>query len=338
MKQYKSHKIVQAARIVSVQPPTPTAHDPFRAHWTFVLEDGTTVDVEGGQFAKAEAGGFLVAYNDGHRSYSPAAVFEDGYTEMAPFLGANESVDHAQLATLGNMLELAKPDPTKAPYVPVERIDALVASLTYESARVPNTTSTVATARLPGGFVVSIGHDACVSAANFKADLGKKYAIQAAALSAREKLWEFEGYALVRNLELAKKIQDLVDVQKAPGTIDDEYMRGLANGLLVALSVVDGSTPEMVKPTPRPAERLAAIEGRPAHEVRVFDEMWELDAKREKLRAFIDTAGTPGSIFDKLADAERVRLRRQLTVMAGYSDVLAKRIAAFDKPDRQFRR
>lgn len=87
-----------------------------------------------------------------------------------------------------------------APRVTAERIDALVASLTYETARVPNTTSTIATARLPNGFVAAIGHSACVSPANFDADLGKKLAITDAGKKARDALWQFEGYVLAQQL------------------------------------------------------------------------------------------------------------------------------------------
>ncbi len=87
-----------------------------------------------------------------------------------------------------------------APRVTPERIDALVASLTFETARVPNTTSTIATARLPNGFVAAIGHSACVSPANFDAEMGKKLAITDAGKKARDALWQFEGYVLAQKL------------------------------------------------------------------------------------------------------------------------------------------
>ena len=86
------------------------------------------------------------------------------------------------------------------PRVTTQHIDALVASLAYETARVPNTTSTIATARLPSGFVVGIGHSACVSPANFDAELGRKYAIEDASKKARDALWQFEGYLLAHQL------------------------------------------------------------------------------------------------------------------------------------------
>lgn len=91
-----------------------------------------------------------------------------------------------------------------APRVTADTIDGLVKSLTYETARVPNTTSTIATARLPTGFVVAIGHSACVSPANFDAEMGRKLAIGDATTKAREALWQFEGYRLAHDLAQQK--------------------------------------------------------------------------------------------------------------------------------------
>lgn len=88
-----------------------------------------------------------------------------------------------------------------APKVEETRINALMASLTYNTAHVPDTTSTMATARLPGGFVVAIGHSACVAPENFDAEKGRQYAIEDAERGARGKLWQFEGYALYLELE-----------------------------------------------------------------------------------------------------------------------------------------
>lgn len=88
-----------------------------------------------------------------------------------------------------------------APKVEQTRIDALMASLTYDTAHLAGTTSTVATARLPGGFVVAIGHSATVNAANFDAEKGREYAIASAERKARSALWEMEGYALFLRME-----------------------------------------------------------------------------------------------------------------------------------------
>lgn len=116
--------------------------------------------------------------------------------------GRRSKIDHAIDSLKYFIAALEKPSTTThAPRVPEERINILQASLTYDTAHVPNTNSTVATARLPGGFVVAIGHNACVSAANFNAEEGRKYAIEDATLKARDKLWELEGYVL--GLQLA---------------------------------------------------------------------------------------------------------------------------------------
>lgn len=88
-----------------------------------------------------------------------------------------------------------------APKVEEARIAALMASIDYKTAHLDGTTSTVATARLPGGFVVAVGHSACVSAANFNAEKGRKYAIEDAERKSRHNLWEFEGYALYLRME-----------------------------------------------------------------------------------------------------------------------------------------
>lgn len=60
------------------------------------------------------------------------------------------------------------------------------------------------------------------------------------------------------------------------------------------------------------------------HQERVVAEKSELDAKREKLRAFIG-----GEIWRGLPALEKSRLNRQLEAMTLYSNILGERIAAF---------
>lgn len=60
------------------------------------------------------------------------------------------------------------------------------------------------------------------------------------------------------------------------------------------------------------------------HQQRVVEERQELEAKLEKLRAFIPTDTCMSLPFD-----ERNRLARQLIIMTEYSEVLAERIEAF---------
>lgn len=86
-----------------------------------------------------------------------------------------------------------------APRVPKEHIDMLMEHVQYKTHIVEGTTTTVAVAVLPMGtvdFTLAIESTACVDKSNFNAALGAKYAIEKAAVSARNKLWELEGYVL----------------------------------------------------------------------------------------------------------------------------------------------
>ncbi|GJH00223.1 DUF2829 domain-containing protein [Paraburkholderia terrae] len=61
------------------------------------------------------------------------------------------------------------------------------------------------------------------------------------------------------------------------------------------------------------------------HQQRVVDELAQNEQRRTKLADFIKT----NPVFDKLPDAERLRLTRQHRIMAELSDVIGERIAAF---------
>lgn len=63
------------------------------------------------------------------------------------------------------------------------------------------------------------------------------------------------------------------------------------------------------------------------HQQRVVDEKSDLDEKLSKLRDFCSQRG---GIFDSLPTEEKQRLTEQEGHMAAYSDVLARRIAAFE--------
>ena len=88
-----------------------------------------------------------------------------------------------------------------APRVPKERIDELMAGITYHVYRVPDTTTTVAVAFTDDGFSLGVGTSACVSVENYDFELGKKYACEKAEQESREKLWELEGYHLRQSLK-----------------------------------------------------------------------------------------------------------------------------------------
>lgn len=77
-----------------------------------------------------------------------------------------------------------------------EQIGSMMEAVVVYTHRFPGTTSTVAIAALPDGFVLGIGHSACVSPAMFDAEVGVDLATADALKKAREKAWELEGYLL----------------------------------------------------------------------------------------------------------------------------------------------
>src|SRR6188508_1055995 len=75
---YKSHKVVQAAKIESIE----TAEDGIVDDDSFVSV-GTrygSFDLKKPHTGAIEIGGYIVVYEDGYSSYSPAKPFEEGYT------------------------------------------------------------------------------------------------------------------------------------------------------------------------------------------------------------------------------------------------------------------
>lgn len=72
--QYRCHKIVRAVKIHSI---TRDAAG-FKIH----PENGQTFPIADSYFKKhsPQPGGYFVIYEDGYCSYSPAKVFEAGYT------------------------------------------------------------------------------------------------------------------------------------------------------------------------------------------------------------------------------------------------------------------
>lgn len=89
------------------------------------------------------------------------------------------------------------------PKVSVERIDELMSRVVYDVHVCEGSTTTVVTAMLPIhhiNFSLCTEIMACVDPRNFNAALGAKYGIQKAERSARNKLWELEGYKLANEL------------------------------------------------------------------------------------------------------------------------------------------
>ena len=100
------------------------------------------------------------------------------------------------------------------PKVSPDIIADLIRKVRYETNRVSGTTTINATAILvtggmtktkdgfiPHTFTLATCSTACADPRNFNEEKGKFYAIQKASKSARDKLWELEGYALFKELQ-----------------------------------------------------------------------------------------------------------------------------------------
>ena len=79
MKSYKCHKVVKAFKIASIFP-EPENYG-FKING-FGPHDGYLVNEETMLNRKFEVNGYYVIYEDGYVSYSPADVFEAGYSEI----------------------------------------------------------------------------------------------------------------------------------------------------------------------------------------------------------------------------------------------------------------
>lgn len=87
-----------------------------------------------------------------------------------------------------------------APRVTPVMIEELLKGVTYSTHVVPGTTTTLASAVMPSGFVLCTVHSAAASPENFNPSLGIEIAINKAAAAARERLYELEGYRLKQAL------------------------------------------------------------------------------------------------------------------------------------------
>ena len=77
MDRYKSHKEVEAFKIVNIVPlPSLKRTD------LIGIGIGVTVDQAYIDKHKPAVGGYYVRYADGYESWSPAAAFEAGYTKI----------------------------------------------------------------------------------------------------------------------------------------------------------------------------------------------------------------------------------------------------------------
>lgn len=79
MNKFKSHKVVEAAKIAEISAPS----DPT-SNGGLILEGSEPVYPPPSYFVKhdPQVGGYYVVYEDGYASFSPAEAFESGYTPL----------------------------------------------------------------------------------------------------------------------------------------------------------------------------------------------------------------------------------------------------------------
>jgi hypothetical protein len=79
---YRCHKIVHAFKIERVNDPTEPGNESDGSR--ILCGEGYVLRVnhEYVRKHKPEVGGYLVIYEDGYQSFSPAKAFEDGYTRI----------------------------------------------------------------------------------------------------------------------------------------------------------------------------------------------------------------------------------------------------------------
>lgn len=84
---YDCHKRVRALKIQSVRSKTDIRPGSPYTH-SIIFEDGAYAPRSvTGDWVKSfdpQPGGYLVEYNDGYLSYSPAKAFEEGYNKVVP--------------------------------------------------------------------------------------------------------------------------------------------------------------------------------------------------------------------------------------------------------------
>lgn len=82
MPRYKCHKIVHALQILSWVEDHEDAAMPIVLNFQETRFAPKPVTLKWFKEKKVEAGGYLVIYEDGYESFSPAKAFEEGYTRI----------------------------------------------------------------------------------------------------------------------------------------------------------------------------------------------------------------------------------------------------------------
>jgi hypothetical protein len=194
MPRYKCHKEVWALKILSTSggPDIPT-----KLHF----EGFAPISISNAWATqhKPESGGYYVVYEDGYKSYSPAAAFEAGYAQI----GAKQARSEAAIAAVSTAPRIT-PDALAANIVSEHYFVA--GDGVYGAARKAGDDEvqafpasldllTFCVLVLANGFTVT-GESACASPENFDAAIGRKIARE----NAVQKVWPLMGYQLKEQL------------------------------------------------------------------------------------------------------------------------------------------
>lgn len=83
---FKCHKEVEAIKIKEIVPPKKPTNPDQNLYYMIIPERQgigcVSVLPDWVEKHNPEVGGYVVEYNDGYRSYSPAKAFEEGYTRI----------------------------------------------------------------------------------------------------------------------------------------------------------------------------------------------------------------------------------------------------------------
>jgi hypothetical protein len=155
--------------------------------------------------------GYLVVYNantfEHHESWSPKKTFDGGYSKMNNFKRMPEN-NHIE-ANLADKRMTGDFETSGSIYPKVlpETIAELMNSVKYDVHVIENTSTTSATAILvlttndtEFYFTLCTEQTSCIDPRNFNREKGEFYAVKKAAESARDKLWELEGYTAFKEL------------------------------------------------------------------------------------------------------------------------------------------
>jgi hypothetical protein len=188
MEKYRSHKIVEAGRVIAV-----SAGSIDHTSVIHVEGDNATYTISNGRLPTPTAdviGGYLVRYEDGFTSWSPAKAFEAGYTKLTgPLMGAHFSVSTATVGLPeGDALEAAI---AAKPGAKVSKADIENRIMDVAFYALPSSTVTICSITLDNGFSVR-GESACVDPTNFDRDIGERIAYD----NAFDKFWPLFGFLL----------------------------------------------------------------------------------------------------------------------------------------------